>query len=80
MFVSGSSVLCPETNEAGQRKFYLQEVNVKSNKKSTGQATSPGLIKILLTTIMQIRSYWLIKSSRLFYLLPILKPLNTTGG
>lgn len=53
MFVSGSSVLCPETNEAGQRKLYLQEVNVKSNKKSTGQATSPGLIKILLTTIIQ---------------------------
>lgn len=80
VFVSGSSVLCPETNEAGQRKFYLQEVNVKSNKKSTGQATSPGLIKILLTTIMQIRSYWLIKSSKLFYLLSVLKPLNTTGG
>lgn len=52
MFVSGSSVFCPETNEAGQRKLYLQEVNVKSNKKSTGQETSLGLIKMLVTKIM----------------------------
>lgn len=52
MFVSGSSVLCPETNEAGQKKLYLQEVNVKSTKKSTGQAMSLGLIKMLLTKIM----------------------------
>lgn len=52
VFVSGSSVLCPETNESGQRKPHVQEVNVKSNKKWTGQATSLGLIKMLLTTIM----------------------------
>lgn len=75
-FVAGSSGLCPETSEAGQRKLQVQEVNVKSNKKSTGQATSLGLIKMLLT-IMYIRNYWLIKSPRFFYLLPTLKPLNT---
>lgn len=52
VFVSGSSVLCPETNESSQRKPHHQEVDVKPNKKWTGQAMSLGLIKMLLTTIM----------------------------
>jgi len=57
------------------RKLYLQKIHIKSNKKATGQATSLQQQIRLLGMIMQA----LTKSSRMFYVLSLLKSPNATG-